>query len=100
MEAGSFLVGYLLGLPCMAFAPTAERPLDMIDGGSTLDNLPEPARIVDRMLIWAMAPVAAEQLAGAVQHQLAGGWLLIIVIIVVGDDVGTLSGGAARHAAR
>ena len=46
----------------MAFAPTAERPLDMIDGGSTLDNLPEPARIVDRMLIWAMAPVAAEQL--------------------------------------
>ena len=64
MEAGSFLVGYLLGLPCMAFAPTAERPLDMIDGGSTLDNLPEPARIVDRMLIWAMAPVAAEQVRG------------------------------------
>ena len=58
------MVGYLLGLPCMAFAPTAERPLDMIDGGSTLDNLPEPARIVDRMLIWAMAPVAAEQVRG------------------------------------
>lgn len=62
VEAGSFLIGYLLGLPCMAFAPTAERPLDMLDGGSTLDNLPPPARVVDRMLIWAMAPVAAEQL--------------------------------------
>jgi hypothetical protein len=66
VEAGSFLLGYLLGLPCMAFAPTAERPLDMLTGGEEgvggPANAGTPPRIIDRLLIWAMAPVASEQL--------------------------------------
>ena len=64
VEAGSFLLGYLLGLPCMAFAPTAERPLDMLTGGEEgvggPANAGTPPRIIDRLLIWAMAPVAVK----------------------------------------
>ena len=64
VESGSFLLGYLLGLPCMAFAPTAERPLDMLVQAGELSTLPsgQQPRVIDRLLIWAMAPVAAEQL--------------------------------------
>lgn len=29
-ESASFLVGYLLGLPCLAFAPTAYKPVEMV----------------------------------------------------------------------
>jgi len=64
-EASSFLLGYLLGLPCLAFSPTAYQPLDMV--AATSDELSSlapggPARLLDRLLIWLMAPVAVESL--------------------------------------
>ena len=64
VESASFLVGYVLGLPCMAFMPTAVRPIDLLAecAGEMGDVLPAPARLVDRMLIWSGAPAAAEQL--------------------------------------
>jgi len=64
-ESASFMVGYLLGLPCCAFMPTATRPLDMIaeskDPMSALTGRDGSARLVDRLLIWLLAPVAAEK---------------------------------------
>ena len=64
VESASFLVGYVLGMPCMAFMPTAVRPIDLLAecADEMGDVLPAPARLVDRMLIWSCAPVAAEQL--------------------------------------
>lgn len=65
VEAASFLTGYLLGLPCCAYTPTAFKPLEMLAlagdaieenlGGSRLQ-----ARLVDRLLIWLVAPAALE----------------------------------------
>ena len=42
MEAGSFLVGYLLGLPCMAFAPTAVTLILTLTLTITLTLSPTP----------------------------------------------------------
>jgi len=66
-ESASFLVGYILGLPCMAFMPTAARPIDLlIEAGKPMAALcPAPARLIDRLLIWQLAPVAAEHQAYA-----------------------------------
>ena len=62
LESSSFLLGYLLGLPCCPFAPTVFKPLDMLQGtGDGLEaELGSPARLVDRVLIWLMAPAALE----------------------------------------
>ena len=69
VESASFLIGYLLGLPTCAFQPTAVRPLDLLTTSSSrveedVDNvLPDPMslpRIVDRLLVWQLAPFAAE----------------------------------------
>jgi len=65
VESASFLTGYVLGLPTCAFMPTAVRPLDLIASSSEeMSKLlgPQP-RLIDRMLIWLMAPVVAEQTA-------------------------------------
>lgn len=66
-ESASFLVGYLLGLPCCALAPTAETALDMLASPSSaaLTRAVDPqrrgsARLVDRALIWLLAPLAIE----------------------------------------
>jgi hypothetical protein len=58
VESASFLLGYLLGLPCCAFAPTAFKPVEMLGrNGRKLGGAP---RLVDRILIWLLAPVALE----------------------------------------
>jgi len=61
-ESASFLVGYVLGLPSMPFVPSASRALEMIETlGEQMEGvLPRPARLVDRVLIWQLAPVVAE----------------------------------------
>ena len=66
-ESASFLVGYLLGLPCCALAPTAETALAMLASPSSgaLTRAVDPqcrgsARLVDRTLIWILAPLAIE----------------------------------------
>lgn len=64
VESASFLLGYLLGLPCCAFAPTAFKPVDMLGlngrNGRNGRKLGGAARLVDRILIWLLAPVALE----------------------------------------
>ena len=63
LESASFVVGYLLGLPCCPFAPTAYKPLEMLKAaGGEMDALHArgSARLVDRVLIWLLAPVALE----------------------------------------
>ncbi len=70
VESASFLIGYLLGLPCCAFAPTAFKPIEMLELAGTqieaaLSGPGSPlssARLVDRVLIWLMAPAAFESL--------------------------------------
>jgi len=61
-ESASFLLGYLLGLPCCPFAPTAFKPIDMLsDVGRELEeSVGTQARLIDRMLIWLLAPTALE----------------------------------------
>jgi len=63
-ESASFLIGYLLGLPCLAFAPTAYKPVEMVASNSEgIAQLTQGSpRILDRLLIWVMAPVAVEGL--------------------------------------
>jgi len=64
-ESSSFLLGYLLGLPCLAFSPTAYQPLDMVAASAEpLSELTQGGapRLLDRLLIWLMAPVAVESL--------------------------------------
>lgn len=64
-ESASFLVGYLLGLPCLAFSPTVFKPLEMVAGAaepmSKLVSSGSP-RLLDRVLVWLMAPVAVESM--------------------------------------
>jgi len=67
VESASFLLGYLLGLPCCAFTPTAYKPLEMLSvAGSKLEaNVAAgtgggPPRLVDRILVWLLAPAALE----------------------------------------
>lgn len=89
VESASFLLGYLLGLPCCPFAPTVFKPLDMLttvrappcpcqtrlppwadggnrrvtqSGGEMERDIGAPARLVDRVLIWLLAPAAVETL--------------------------------------
>ena len=64
VESASFLLGYLLGLPCCPFTPTAFKPLDMLGKvGTSMEEAVGadlPPRLVDRTLIWLMAPTALE----------------------------------------
>ena len=94
IESGSFLLGYLLGLPCCPFAPTVLKPLDMLgkararpflthnprprlsicsharvaslflrqSGEVIAADVGTPARLVDRVLIWLLAPAAIESI--------------------------------------
>jgi len=72
-ESASFLLGYLLGLPCCADTPCVERPLQMLKQSGKqlsltltelLDHEPSTdlssARLTDRILIWLLAPAAME----------------------------------------
>ena len=87
VESASFLVGYLLGLPCCALAPAVDGPLAMLTecvgggggaassgaagGGAAGLKALGPAgavgalgdRTIDRILIWLMAPLAVESVA-------------------------------------
>ena len=70
VEAACFALGYLLGLPCCGLAPTAEGALTMLADGRRWWLSPgAPDRLVDRVLIWLLAPaaleLAAKQRAGA-----------------------------------
>jgi len=62
VESASFLVGYLLGLPCCPFAPTVYKPLEMLtESSAQISSCMGPsARLIDRTLIWLLAPVAVE----------------------------------------
>ena len=63
-ESAAFTVGYLLGLPCMAYQPTAIRPLELLSiAAEPMEALhqKDAARLIDRLLVWQLAPVAAEQ---------------------------------------
>ena len=62
VESASFLLGYLLGLPCCPFAPTVFKPLDMLSksAGAMAADVGVPARLADRVLIWLLAPAAVE----------------------------------------
>lgn len=62
VESASFLLGYLLGLPCCTFTPTAIKPLDMLTkvGAPMAEGVSSPPRLIDRVLIWLMAPAAIE----------------------------------------
>jgi len=72
VESASFLLGYLLGLPCCAFTPTAYKPLEMLEAaGASLEKGVSSggggggggaARLVDRTLIWLLAPAALEMM--------------------------------------
>lgn len=64
VESASFLLGYILGLPCCPFKPTVFKPLDMLAASSAAmeADIGVPARLVDRVLIWLMAPAALEQI--------------------------------------
>ena len=62
-ESAAFTVGYLLGLPCMAYQPTAIRPLELLSvAAEPMEKLHKKgvARLLDRLLVWQLAPVAAE----------------------------------------
>ena len=63
-ESASFVVGYLLGMPAMAYAPNVERSLDLLAQAAdpVAAPLPAPPRLLDRLLIWMLAPAAAEAL--------------------------------------
>ena len=62
LESASFVAGYLLGLPCCAYAPTAFKPLEMLtDAAAPIESsVGAPARLIDRILIWLYAPAALE----------------------------------------
>lgn len=62
VESASFLIGYLLGLPCCAFSPSASKPLDMLVSvaGDISTRVGGSGRLIDRVLIWLMAPAALE----------------------------------------
>jgi hypothetical protein len=64
-EAASFLVAYLLGLPTFALAPNAVEAIGAIDacgheGGVAQETDLNTAAGVNRLLVWLVAPVAAE----------------------------------------
>lgn len=67
IESASFIVGYLLGLPCCPFAPNVDKPLEMLAASGTeitaAFERSSEARLVDRVLIWLLAPAAAENSA-------------------------------------
>ena len=57
-------IGYLLGLPCCSFAPTVYKPLELLSQSGdemarSLGAGPSP-RLIDRTLIWLLAPAALE----------------------------------------
>jgi hypothetical protein len=58
-EASSFLAAYLLGLPSFGLAPTALEALKLVDASAGGDFGSAPG--VHRLLVWLLAPVAAEQ---------------------------------------
>ena len=61
VEAACFVLGYLLGLPSCGLAPTAEGALAMLADGRRWWLSPgAPDRLVDRVLIWLLAPAALE----------------------------------------
>jgi hypothetical protein len=63
VESASFLAGYLLGLPCCPFTPTVYKPLEMLTQSSEQlagDLGARDARLIDRILIWLLAPAALE----------------------------------------
>lgn len=63
VESASFLVGYLLGLPCCSFTPTVYKPLELLteSGDEMARSLGAPVpRLIDRTLIWLLAPAALE----------------------------------------
>lgn len=64
VESASLLLGYVLGLPCCASAPNVARPLDMLAkiSDDMTKGLESPARLVDRILVWLMAPAALENM--------------------------------------
>lgn len=73
IDAAAFLMGYLMGLPCCADAPSASAGLAMLSADALVlggpDLLTKPlggparARLIDRVLIWLVAPAALETLA-------------------------------------
>ena len=70
LEAASLLVGYLLGLPCCAFAPTPETALELLELQTAAKSAAiavGQVRLVDRLLVWLLAATAHEELAFAGQ---------------------------------
>ena len=51
-------------MPAMAYAPNVERSLDLLAQAAdpVAAPLPAPPRLLDRLLIWMLAPAAAESL--------------------------------------
>ena len=73
IESGAFLLGYLLGLPCCALAPSSDAALQMLADGNRAGcwlSYEAPERIVDRVLIWLLAPAG---IASAVRRAGGGG---------------------------
>ena len=64
VESASFIVGLLLGLPCCASTPSAQAPIEMLRDGKALERAlgggTELPRLIDRILIWLVAPAALE----------------------------------------
>ena len=67
IESGAFLLGYLLGLPCCALAPSSDAALQMLADGNRAGcwlSYEAPERIVDRVLIWLLAPAGIASAVG------------------------------------
>jgi len=62
-EAASFLAAYLLGLPSFGLAPTALEALKLVESSASFSSAVDygSAAGVHRLLVWLLAPVAAEQ---------------------------------------
>ena len=73
VDSAAFLIGYLMGLPCCADAPSTRTAFAMLStdapalGGPGLIARPlggaARARLIDRILIWLVTPAALETLA-------------------------------------
>mmetsp|Transcript_18530 Transcript_18530/g.26122 ORF Transcript_18530/g.26122 Transcript_18530/m.26122 type:complete len:389 (+) Transcript_18530:44-1210(+) len=62
-EAGAFLVGYALGLPCFAFRPNVVEALRMINSIPEIKEAVVNGNGINRILVWLLAPVAGESLS-------------------------------------
>lgn len=59
-DAAAFLVSYLLGLPWLCYRPDGQRAARWQKNAAPEIGTPFDDRVVDRCLIWLVAPVAAE----------------------------------------